>query len=158
MQTDTTVSYMERTRLYYRAMGYERDYVWANHHDVPFTRLVRPLAECRIALVTTASPANWQSGEAKSVWSGATSEPPEKLFTGDLAWDKGATHTDDPETFLPIRALQALTSEGVIAGITDRYHGIPTEYSQKSTLETDAPEVLQRCRDDGADAVLLVPL
>lgn len=47
---------MERTRLHYRALGYEQDYVWAHYVDVPFARLAKPLAECRIALVTTASP------------------------------------------------------------------------------------------------------
>ena len=30
------VSYMERTRQYYRALGYEQDYVWARFDDVPF--------------------------------------------------------------------------------------------------------------------------
>src|SRR5690349_23761472 len=49
------VPYMERTRLYYRALGYEQDYTWAHFADVPFTRLAKPLADCRIGLVTTAS-------------------------------------------------------------------------------------------------------
>ena len=29
------VEYMERTRRYYRALGYEQDYRWAHHDDVP---------------------------------------------------------------------------------------------------------------------------
>jgi hypothetical protein len=35
---------------------------------------------------------------------------------------------------------------------------VPTEYSQRATSERDAPEILRRCREDGADAALLVPL
>ena len=50
------VGYMERTRLYYRALGYKADYQWAHHTDAPFARLPKPLSECRIALLTTASP------------------------------------------------------------------------------------------------------
>ena len=36
---DAPIPYMERTRHYYRALGYDQDYVWANFDDVPFARL-----------------------------------------------------------------------------------------------------------------------
>ena len=42
------VRYMERTRLYYRALGYENDYVWAHHAEAPFTRLTKPLHDAKI--------------------------------------------------------------------------------------------------------------
>jgi hypothetical protein len=35
---------------------------------------------------------------------------------------------------------------------------VPTEYSHRKTLTEDAPEVLARLRDDGAQAAILVPL
>jgi hypothetical protein len=35
---------------------------------------------------------------------------------------------------------------------------VPTEYSQRKTVEIDAPQVLARLRDDAADAALLSPL
>jgi len=35
---------------------------------------------------------------------------------------------------------------------------VPTDYSQRRTIEQDAPEVLARCREDAADVALLVPL
>lgn len=54
--TDAAVPYMERARNYYRALGYQKDYVWAHCADVPFARLAKPLGEARIAMVTTASP------------------------------------------------------------------------------------------------------
>jgi len=38
-----------------------------------------------------------------------------------------------------------------------RFHGAPTNRSQRVTLETDAPEILARCRQDQVDAALLVP-
>src|SRR5215470_7497913 len=53
-QRDAPIGYMERTRLYYRALGYDNDYAWAHFPEVPFTPLGRPLAETRIGLVTTA--------------------------------------------------------------------------------------------------------
>ena len=46
---------MERTRLYYRALGYVSDYVWATFADVPFVRLQKPLAGAKIARHQTAA-------------------------------------------------------------------------------------------------------
>lgn len=50
------ISYIDRTRRFYKAQGYDRPYRWAHHADVPFTELVKPLGESRVAIVTTASP------------------------------------------------------------------------------------------------------
>jgi hypothetical protein len=39
-----------------------------------------------------------------------------------------------------------------------RFHGVPTEYSQRKTLTEDAPDILSRVREDRADAAVLCPL
>lgn len=160
----TFVSYIDRTREYYGAQGYEKPYAWARHTDAPFAPLPKPLAACRVALVTTASP--WREAPpvdgvlrgTKQVWSGPTATPPERLFTADLSWDKEATHTDDVESFLPIRRLAELAAAGRIGSVAPRFHGVPTDYSQRRTIEQDAPEILARCREDAVDVALLVPL
>ena len=153
---DAPIRYMERTRHYYRALGYARDYVWAHFEDVPFAKLAKPLSQARIALITTASPADFDG--VKRVWSGNVSPPPERLHTDSVAWDKESTHTRDRESFLPIEAASDLAKAGLFAGLTPRFHGVPTEYSQRKTIEQDAPEILKRVRADGADAALLSPL
>jgi len=158
------VSYIDRTREYYAAQGYERPYRWAQFDDVPFTPLPAPLSELCVTLVTTASPQRGQRASdgvlrgSKEVWSGRTEDPPESLYTDDLAWDKEATHTEDVESFLPIRKLRAFAEEGRIGSVAARFHGVPTDYSQRRTMEQDAPEILRRCREDGVDVALLVPL
>jgi hypothetical protein len=156
----TFVSYIDRTREFYGALGYENAYRWARFDEVPFTRLAKPISECRLTLVTTSSLVR-KPGEkrgAKQVWSGPTDPAPERLYTDDLAWDKQATHTDDVESFLPITRLRELALSGRIGGLAARFHGVPTDYSQRRTIENDAPEILGRCREDGVDAALLVPL
>ncbi len=156
--SDTAVPYMERTRNYYRALGYEKDYVWSHFADVPFARLAKPLAQARVALISTASPAQRDNVDAagnKLVWSGNVAPPPPGLYTDNLAWDKESTHTDDRESYLPIEAADALAREGVFAGLAKRFHGVPTEYSHRKVTEQDAPEVLARLRADGADAAIL---
>ncbi|MEH2541583.1 MULTISPECIES: glycine reductase [unclassified Bradyrhizobium] len=155
-EADAPVQYIERTRHYYRALGYANDYVWVSFDDVPFTRPAKPLSELRIALITTASPLDFDG--VKRVWSGVVSPPPEKLFTDNVAWDKESTHTNDRASFLPIEAVFELVAEGVIAGLTPRFHGVPTEYSQRKTVTKDSPEILARVRQDGADAAILCPL
>lgn len=156
VDTGEPVPYMERTRQYYRALGYQKDYVWAHHDEVPFAKLGEPLAECRLALITTANPVNY-SGK-RQMWSAPIDPAPSTLHTADLAWDKESTHTDDRASFLPIEVATKLAEERMFAGLTERFHGVPTDYSQRSTNEKVAPEVLQRLRDDGADAAVLCPL
>ena len=53
---DVPIPYMQRTRDYYLALGYGNPYRWAHFADVPFTPLAKPLAQSRVALITTAAP------------------------------------------------------------------------------------------------------
>ena len=154
------IPYMARTRNYYRALGYEKDYVWAHFDDVPFTRLPKPLAELNIALIATAGPPDESSRDEtgrRRVWSCEVASPP-ATFDTDVAWDKESTHTDDRETFLPIDAMRRLVARGVIGGLARRFHRAPTNYSHAKTIKEDAPEILRRLREDKADAALLTAL
>jgi D-proline reductase (dithiol) PrdB len=155
------VAYMARTRAYYRALGYDNDYVWAHHADVPFAALPKPLASMRLGLVTTASPpglANRDARGVRHVWSGKVDPPPGDLFTDNLAWDKESTHTRDRGSYLPVEVAAALATQGRFAALARRFHGVPTEYSQRKTVEEDAPELLKRLREDGADGAILCAL
>ena len=152
---------MERTRHYYRALGYPSDYVWSTFPDVPLARLSKPLSQSRIALMTTASPLDLSNRDADGEWhvcSGNVAPPPDKLSTDRRAWDRESTHTDDRESYLPIVAATALATDGVIGGVTARFHCVPTQYSQRKTMQEHAPELLARIREDGADAALLCAL
>ena len=171
MTTDATpVQYMARTRDYYAAQGYPSAYQWAQNDSVPFVRPRKPLRSARLALITTASPMQDRrrgdgvsaSGEAlllaKELYSGPVSQPPTALFTDDLSWDKESTHTEDLESFFPLAPLQHLVQVGELGSVAERYHCVPTEYSQRQTLDNDAPTIRERCLEDGVDIALLVPL
>jgi hypothetical protein len=162
---DAPISYMERTRRYYAALGYPNAYRWARHDDVPFHRLAKPLGACRIALITTAAlklpgqgdqaPGAAYNGRAKfaAVYSGTTAEEP-ALGINHVAIDFKHTTGADQASWFPLAALRRSQR---IAGVAARFHGVPTNRSQRVTAETYAPEVLARCREDGADAAVLVP-
>jgi D-proline reductase (dithiol) PrdB len=158
MSTQQPVAYMARTRAYYQAQGFERDYAYAHHDDAPFTPLPKPLGRCTLGLVTTASVYPRAPLDPRRVESAPLEVPPKRLYTDDLSWDKAATHTDDVASFCPIVPLRELVREGVIGALAPRFHCAPTEYSQRATVEHDAPEIARRLREDGADIALLVPL
>lgn len=152
------VAYMDRTRAYYRAQGFERDYRYARHDGAPFARLGKPLAECSVGLVVTASLYPRAPLEPRRVDSADMLPPPARLYTDDLSWDKAATHTRDVDSFCPVTALGSLVDEGVAGRLAPRFHCAPTEYSQSATTQHDAPEILRRLVEDACDVVVLVPL
>tara|TARA_B100000686_G_C16712759_1_gene930169 strand:- start:757 stop:1233 length:477 start_codon:yes stop_codon:yes gene_type:complete len=152
------VPYMERTRDYYRAQGYTNDYKWAHNKETPFTALAKPLNECRVGVVTTSMP-NTESGRKnRQVFSCRTTPIPTSMYTEELSWHQAVTHTDDVSSFIPLKQLLALAGQGTIGSLAPRFHCVPTEYSQRHTVENDAPEILQRLRDDEVDVAILVPL
>jgi hypothetical protein len=157
------VSYIDRSREYYAAQGYLRPYAWAHHDDVPFAPLQKPLSECRVGLVTTAgrTPADGAIGIGplkRELYAAPADPPPLHLFTDDLFWDKQATHTDDIDSFLPVNRLAEYAASGRIGLASPRFYGVPTDYSQGRTLQRSAPQILEWCREDGLDAVLLAAL
>lgn len=154
------IQYMERTRLYYEAQGFARPYRWAHYEDIPFTPPRKPLAESTVTIVTTAI--SGRDVDLPKVGRTASSIPmadaPEVFSTDDLSWDKVTTHTGDRESFFPLETLQRLEAEGRIGTLAKRYHFVPTEYSQRHTIESDAPRILEACVDDEVDVAILVPL
>jgi D-proline reductase (dithiol) PrdB len=165
---DVAIPYMQRTRDYYLALGYGNPYRWAHHVDVPFAPLSRPLAQARVALVTTAAPFQPDRGDqgpgakynaaAKfyAVYSDTTDTIPDVRIS-HVGYDRTHTTAEDPNTWFPLARLQEAVKAGRLGSLTARFHGAPTNRSQRVTLETDAPEILRRCQEDGADAAVLVP-
>ena len=151
------VAYMARTKRYYEAQGYAKPYVWAHFDEVPFTKPAKPLAESTLAIITTSALHDRRATDPRAVASAATAAAP-PLFANDLAWDKKATHLEDRETFLPLAPLRTMVDESRLGALAKRFHCVPTDYSQRRTRTEDAPEILSRCREDGADIALLVPL
>jgi hypothetical protein len=159
---------MERTREYYAAIGYTTPYRWAHYVDAPFQPMLKPLAESRVSIVTTAAPFDPAKGDqgpgakynggAKfySVYEGDTSKTHD-LRISHIAYDRLHTSAEDSGTWFPLPQLQRLVRERRIGSVGPRFFGAPTNRSHRVTLETDAPEIFARCRQDGVDAALLVP-
>ena len=161
------IAYIERTRDYYSALGFE-PYEWAHYDDVPFQPLRKPLAQCRVAIVTTAAPYRAGLGDqgpgapynaaAKfyTVYSGDTSLDHD-LRISHIAIDRTHTTGEDSATYFPLPELRRAAARGRIGSVAPRFHGLPTNRSHRTTLETDCPEIVERCLADGVEAAILVP-
>jgi hypothetical protein len=165
---DQPVRYMQRTRDWYLALGYNNPYVWAHYLDAPFQPLAKPLANSRVTLITTAAPYQPDKGPqgpgapynaaAKfyQVYSGDLSQEHD-LRISHVGIDRKHTSMEDSATWFPVAALRRAAAAGRIGGLARRFHGAPTNRSQRHTLDIDCPEILQRCREDGVDVALLLP-
>ena len=165
---DVPIPYMQRTRDYYLALGYGNPYRWAHFDDVPFTPLRTPLSRARVGLITTAAPFQPGMGEqgpgapynaaAKfyQVYSDATDRAPD-LRISHVGYDRLHTSAKDINAYFPLARLREAAAAGRIGSLASRFHGAPTNRSHRTTTESDAPELLRRCREDGVDAVVLVP-
>jgi D-proline reductase (dithiol) PrdB len=164
---DDPIKYLERTRDYYLALGYDNPYVWAHFDDVPFAKLKKSLSECRVTLVTTASLYNPELGDqgpgapynssAKfyEVYSKETAGDPDVRIS-HIAIDRDHTTAEDKNTWFPLDQLKHAVDEGRIGEVSPRFHGFPTNRSQRTTLEEYCPDLLARVLQDNADAVILV--
>ena len=174
---DEPIRYMQRTRDWYLALGYGNPYRWAHFTDVPFQPLAKPLSKCTVALVTTAAPAAKPAAGpvrptagAAPAKAGAQSNAAAKFFriySGDtdrdhdvrnshVAIDFRHTTGEDSNTWFPLPLMRESAAQGRFA-LARRFHGMPTNRSQRHTMEVDCPELLARCREDGVDAAVLVP-
>jgi hypothetical protein len=165
---DSPIPYTQRTREYYAAIGYTTPYRWAHHLTAPFTPLTKQLNRSSVAIVTTAAPFQPDKGDqgpgapyngsAKfyTVYSGDTAIDHD-LRISHIGYDRTHTSATDSGTWFPLPALRRAAASGRVGAVASRFHGAPTNRSHRVTVETDAPEILARLREDGADAAIIVP-
>lgn len=162
------LNYLNRIAEYYQLLGYGEPYRWAHFDEVPFTVLNKPLSETKIGIVTTAAPHQADKGDqgpgaayngaAKfySVYTESTLSEPD-LRISHIAYDRVHTSASDQCTYFPLSALKQLQELEKFKYLSPRFYGLPTNRSQKTTIEVDCPELLGQCHEDRLDAAILVP-
>ena len=161
------IDYIARTRRYYGTLGYP-PYHWAQNEHVPFTAPAKPLAESRLALITTAAPYREELGDQGpgAAYNAAAKffevytapiDPPPDLRISHLGYDRSHSTAEDPATWLPIDALEQARERGEVGEVAEHLIGIPTNRSQRVTTENDAAAALAECHRIAVDVALLVP-
>ena len=161
------IRYIERTHAWYSLLGYSIPYRYAQFQTVPFTLPRKPLAQSHIALLTTAAPYQPGKGDQSA---GAPYNADAKfyrMYAGDTAQDHDlrvahvAVHrrflSDDSNCWFPLPALRRARAAGRIGALTQHFFGVPTNRSERHTLEVDCPALLTACQQDNAELALLVP-
>lgn len=167
------VHYIEKTREYYVRMGYDNPYRYAHFEEGPFTPLKKPVAESRLILISSAGMEilpddgpepvpfkgiNIGDKSEVEVLSIPSDIPTEKLKYITGAHNRAESHMMDVDGFFPVTRLRELCDEGRIGSLADNYLRIRPCYSQRKTLELDAPEVLRRCREQEIEVALFAPI
>lgn len=167
-ELDLPIRYIDRSRAYYLALGYDNPYRWAHNVGAPFVALTKSLSRSRVALITTAAPFKPDAGD-QGPWARYNAsakftevytmpiEPAPDLRISHLGYDRKHTSAEDINTYFPLAQLTEATSDRRIGELNSRFYGLPTLRSQRLTTERHAPRILDLCREDGIDAAILVP-
>ena len=167
-EIDQPLPYIERIRNYYLGLGYETPYVWAHFIDVPFITLSKPLNQSVLGLVTTAVPFDSSKGPQGpgAPYNSAAKfyEPYSRSVNEDLdlriahvGIDRRNANMQDSHCWFPLDAAKRAVKTGRIQAISKHVYGLPTNRSQRHTLEVDAPLILGMMRADQVDLAVLIP-
>ena len=140
---DVPIAYLQRIRDYYVGLGYGAPYQWAHYAEVPFQALGEPLAQCRVALVTTAAPYQPDKGDQGP---GAPYNAAAKfyaVYSGDTARELSAISVGDGYTGVGVTGFRHLGEKWALT--YDLYGGeLDTE-----ELETVDAAAHDQCRNEG---------
>jgi D-proline reductase (dithiol) PrdB len=167
-ELDQAIRYIERTRSYYLGLGYDNPYVWAHYSAVPFTPLKKPLTQSVLGLITTAVPYNPDKGDQGpgSPYNAAAKfyQPYQQSIAEEIdlriahvGIDRKNANMEDMNCWFPLSAAKAAVDSGRIQSIAPHFYGLPTNRSQRHTLEMDAPIILEMLRSDNVDMAVLIP-
>jgi hypothetical protein len=159
---------MERTRTYYLGLGYDNPYVWAHYIDTPFCQPKKSLNQSVLGLITTAVPYDAAKGnQGPGAPYNATAkfyQPYQKsvdssidLRIAHVGIDRQNANMEDSNCWFPLLAAKEAVRAGRIQSLSSHFYGLPTNRSQRHTVEIDAPLILEMLRADKVDIAVLIP-
>jgi len=167
-ELDQPIRYMERTRSYYLGLGYDNPYIWAHYIEVPFAPLQKPLNQSVLGLITTAVPYDPDKGlQGPGAPYNATAkfyQPYQNSVTSDIdlriahvGIDRKNANMEDSDCWFPLATAKQAVQSGRVSALSPNFYGLPTNRSQRHTLEIDAPLILEMLRADKVDVAVLIP-
>ena len=118
------IRYIEKTHEYYRGQGYDKTYNYAYNKDIPFVPLKKPLSECRVTLVTTASfllldekglpleePRMLGTNELE-VFTAPSDWPVDRILSTSEDHDRYQTDMNDVNAFFPPHGCRSFSRKG----------------------------------------------
>jgi D-proline reductase (dithiol) PrdB len=158
------IAYVKRLNAHYQSQGFA-PYKWSVYDSAPLTALAKPLAQCRVALLTSggvshrdARPFNPQARNDLRLDVITSDTQPQLLVINDDYY----SHRDadrDVNCIFPIDCLRALAAEGIIGAVArNHYSGFMGRiYVRDAVLNEAAPALARRLHAEEVDAAALVP-
>jgi D-proline reductase (dithiol) PrdB len=158
------IRYVERLEQLYRAQGFP-PYKWTVNDDAPQVPLARPLAECRVSMLTSGglsqrSSAPWNPNARNDfrLDAIAVDAPANDFQIQDAYYDHGDADRD-VNCLFPIERLRELAADGTIGSLAPRlWSGFMGRiYQRRAVVEEHAPALAKELANDEVDLFLLVP-
>jgi D-proline reductase (dithiol) PrdB len=158
------IAYVTAINEHYRSLGYP-PYRWTVNTAAPFAPLAKPLAACRVSLLTSGGishksrpPFNPEARDDLRLDPVDPDADPSEFEINDSYYDTRDAMRDLNVVF-PIQRLRELARDGVIGSVAPRlWSGFMGRiYTRTRVLAEAAPALVRDLRRDGVDLFVLVP-
>lgn len=158
------IAYVARLNELYRSQGFP-PYQWSVNESAPLTRLAKPLAQCRVALLTSggvsrkdAAPFNPQARNDLRL----DTVPAETDASFFQIHDDYYNHGDaerDINCIFPLDRLRGLAADKLIGSVAPHHYSgfMGRIYVRSKVIGEAAPALAQKLRDERVDAFVMVP-
>jgi D-proline reductase (dithiol) PrdB len=158
------ICYVTAINAHYQSLGYP-PYRWTVNTTAPLTPLTKPLAACRVSLLTSGGishrsrpPFNAEARDDLRVDAVDPGADPSEFEINDSYYDTRDA-LEDLNVVFPIERLRELARDGVIGSVAPRlWSGFMGRiYTRTRLLEEAAPALVRELTRDGVDLFVLVP-
>lgn len=158
------IKYIDLINDKYQSMGFPA-YRWTVNRNAPFTPLTKPLAECRVSLLTTgglsrlgAKPWNPDARNDLRLDAIDSRAPEDDFQVFDNYYDDGNVK-QDINCLFPIERLRELANEGVIGEVArNLWSGfMGRTYIREQVRDVAAPAFAKQLAEEDVDLLILAP-
>lgn len=158
------IDYIKAIDDYYQNLGYPA-YDWTVNDTTPFVPLKKPLAECRVSMLTsggishrTRTPFNPTAKNDLRVDDVDYQSDAKDFEINDAYYDTRGV-VDDLNVVFPIERLRELAERGAIGSVAERLWSgfMGRTYNRSAVIEEAAPALVEELKNDEVDLLILVP-
>jgi D-proline reductase (dithiol) PrdB len=158
------IDYVKAIDDYYQNLGYPA-YDWTINETTPFVLLKKPLAECRVSMLTsggishnTRAPFSPTAKNDLRVDDVDYQSDTKDFEINDAYYDTRSA-VDDLNVLFPIERLRELAERGVIGSVAERlWSGFMGRiYNRSAVIKEAAPALVEELKNDEVDLLIAVP-
>ncbi|MDC0996538.1 glycine/sarcosine/betaine reductase selenoprotein B family protein [Pseudomonadales bacterium] len=158
------ISYVDALNNHYGSMGFP-PYQWTINDTAPLHRVSKPLAECRISMLTSGgvSHCTLPGFDPDARNDHRLDTVPGEVSTVDFNINDSYYNHDDADSDLncifPIDRLRELAASGEIGSTAPRFWSgfMGRIYNRTKVIEESAPAFVEKLREDAVDILVAAP-